>query len=175
MRDLSIGANISWQIAAHEAAAARFQFIEAEHIFTGICSLEKALKLSPEESGLNSQARKALQNEYAILQDLIENLGHNMTQLRRKMRQKLGTGKYEHTEKVIHRSDACKRMFNRAYELASSSKEISCLHLLAAILEKPGANVSYVINESGIGSDTLLKQVIAIIDKEYKADESKTS
>ena len=91
------------------------------------------------------------------------------------MRQKLGTGKYEHTEKVIHRSDACKRMFNRAYELASSSEEISCLHLLAAILEKPGANVSYVINESGIGSDTLLKQVIAIIDKEYKADESKTS
>ncbi len=174
MKDLSVGADLAWRIAAMEAGAARFQFIEAEHIFTGICSLEKVLKLSPEESGLNSQARKALQNEYAILQDLMENSGLNMTQLRRKMRQRLGTGKYEHTEKVIHRSEACKKIFNRAYELASSSEEISCLHLLAVILEKPGSNISYVLSESGISSDTLLKQVIVIIDKEYKADESKT-
>ncbi len=34
--------------------------------------------------------------------------------------------------------------------------------------------ISYVLSESGINSDTLLKQVIAIIDKEYKADESTT-
>ncbi len=175
MKDLSIGADLAWRIAAMEAGAARFQFIEAEHIFTGICSLEKVLKLSPEESGLNSQARKALQNEYAILQDLMENLGLNMTQLRRKMRQKLGTGKYENTEKVIHRSESCKKIFNHAYELASSVDEISCLHLLSAILEKPGSNISYVFSESGVGSDNLLKQVIAIIDKGYKADESKTS
>ena len=143
MKNLSIGTTIAWQIAAMEAGAARFQFIEAEHIFTGICSLEKVLKLSPEESGLNSQARKALRNEYSILQDLIENLGLNMTQLRRKMRQTLGTDNYKHTEKVIHRSEACKKIFNRAYELASSSEEISCLHLLVATLEKPGSNISY--------------------------------
>ncbi len=144
MKNLSVSADLAWRIAAMEAGAARFQFIEAEHIFSGICSLEKALKLSPEESGLNPQARKALQNEYAILQDLIENLGLNMTQLRRKMRQRLGTGKYKHTEKVIHRSEACKKIFNCAYELASSAEEISCLHLLAAILEKPGSNISVV-------------------------------
>ena len=175
MPDLSIGANLAWQIADMEAGAARFQFIEAEHIFTGICSLEKVLKLSPEKSGLNPQAHKSLQNEYVVLQALMENLGLNMTQLRRKICQKLGTDNYKHTEKVIHRSEACKRMFNRAYELASSAEEISCLHLLAAILEKPGSNISYVLSESGISSDTLLKQVIAIIDKGYKADESKTS
>jgi len=133
MNTLSVGANLAWQIAAMEAGAAKFQFIETEHIFMGICSLEKVLKLSPENSGLNQQAYKALQSEHAIL----KNLGLNMTQLRRKIRQNLGTGNFKHTEKVIHRSDACKKMFNRAYELASSSEEISCLHLLAAILEKP--------------------------------------
>ena len=47
MPTLSIGANIAWQIAAAEASAARFQFIEAEHIFIGICSIEKLLMLSP--------------------------------------------------------------------------------------------------------------------------------
>jgi ATP-dependent Clp protease ATP-binding subunit ClpC len=129
MVDLSPGANLAWQIAAMEAGAARFQFIETEHLFIGICRLEKVLKLSPEDSGLNQQAYKALQSEQAILKDLTENLVLNMTQLRRKMRQKLGTGDYKHTEKVIHRSDACRRTFNRANKLGSSSEEISCLHL----------------------------------------------
>ena len=46
MPTLSIGANISWQIAEAEASAAQFQFIEAEHIFIGICSIEKLLMLS---------------------------------------------------------------------------------------------------------------------------------
>ncbi len=30
MKNLSVGANMAWQIAAHEAAAARFQFIEKD-------------------------------------------------------------------------------------------------------------------------------------------------
>jgi len=174
MKDLSVGADLAWRIAAMEAGAAKFQFIEIEHIFIGICSLEKILKLSPAECDLNPQTYKSLQNEHAILQGLMRSSGLDTTQMRRMMRKRLGTGKYEHTGKVIHRNEACKKIFNRAYELASSSEEISCLHLLAAILEKPGSNISYVLNESGISLDTLLKQVIAIIDKEYKADESKT-
>lgn len=32
MQELSTGADLAWQIAAHEAATAKFQFIEAEHI-----------------------------------------------------------------------------------------------------------------------------------------------
>ena len=92
----------------------------------------------------------------------------NMTQLRRKMRQKLGTGNYKHTEKVIHRSDACKKMFNRAHELASSSEEISCLHLLAAILEKPGNNIVHVLSEINVKSDTFLKHVLACLSEKEK-------
>lgn len=109
MKDLSVGANLVWQIAAMEAGAAKFQFIETEHIFIGIFSLEKLLILSPEESGLKPQEIKALQHEYAILQDLMDKTGLNMTQLRRRMRKKLGISDYEHTEKVIHRSEECKK------------------------------------------------------------------
>jgi ATP-dependent Clp protease ATP-binding subunit ClpC len=173
MKDLSVGVNWAWRIAAIEAGAANFQFIETEHIFIGICSLEKVLKLSPEESGLNQQAYEALQNEHAILKDLTENLGLNMTQLRRKMRQKLGAGNYKHTEKVIHRSDACKKMFTRAYELASSSEEVSCLHLLAAILEKPGNNIDHVLSESNVKSDTFLKHILSRLPEKEKAGEIK--
>lgn len=35
MKDLSIGSDISWQLAASEAAAAKFQLIETEHRLTG--------------------------------------------------------------------------------------------------------------------------------------------
>jgi hypothetical protein len=46
MKDLSVGLNWAWRIAAIEAGAAKFQFIVTEHIFIGICSLEKVLKLT---------------------------------------------------------------------------------------------------------------------------------
>ncbi len=81
MKNLSIGANIAWQIAAYEAAAAKFQFIEKEHLFIGICSLEKILKLSPEDSGLNPESLKALQKENAEIQDLLEKVGLNTAHL----------------------------------------------------------------------------------------------
>lgn len=168
MPTLSIGANIAWQIAASEASAARFQFIEAEQIFIGICSLEKVLMLSPEDSGLNPRTIKALQMEHGALKDLMERQHLNMTQLRRMVRKEVDTGGYEHTENVIHRSSACKMMFNRAFEIAFPSDEASCLHLLAAILEKPGIAVSSALVKTGIGPDVFLKHVLARIDKEGK-------
>ena len=44
MPDLSIGLDIAWQIAAIEASGARWEFIEPEHLFIGLCSLEKVLQ-----------------------------------------------------------------------------------------------------------------------------------
>jgi len=41
MTELSFSANLAWQLAAQEAAAARSEFIEPPHILIGICSLEK--------------------------------------------------------------------------------------------------------------------------------------
>ena len=172
MKDLSVGVNWAWRIAAIEAGAAEFQFIETDHIFIGICSLEKVLKLSPDESGLNQQAYKALQSEHAILKNLTDNLGLNMTQLRRKMRQKQGAGNYKHTEKVIHRSDACKGTFNRAYEL-SCSGDMSTLHLLAAIMESPGEHVLQILGLDDAGLDAL-KESLETVSKNQEAVESTT-
>jgi hypothetical protein len=105
---LSIAANIAWNIAATEASAARFQFIEAEQIFIGICSIEKALMISPENSGLNPMAIKSLQAEHGVLKGLTERQGMDMTELRRMVRKGVGAGRYEHTKNAIHRSAGCK-------------------------------------------------------------------
>lgn len=173
MAELSIGANLSWQIAAHEASSASFQFIEQEHIFIGICSLEKVVNLSPEDSGLSSKDFKSLGEEYAILHDSIKKLGLDMTRLRRQMRERLGTGNYKRSEKVIHRSESCKKMFGRAYELAVSG-EISSLHLFASIMENPGGNIIKVLglDENSIG--ILQRELKAVIGKDGES-ESATS
>jgi hypothetical protein len=43
MNKFSPGAALTWQQAAQEAAAARSEFIEPDHILSGACSLGKAL------------------------------------------------------------------------------------------------------------------------------------
>ena len=43
MIELSLSANLAWQLSAQEAAVARSEFIEPQHILIGICSLEKIL------------------------------------------------------------------------------------------------------------------------------------
>ena len=159
MTGLSVGAKLAWQAAVQEAATAKFQFIEPEHIFIGICVLEKVTSLTPEDSGLKAQDYEALQKEHSILQDLIKEFGLNIILLRQGMRKKLGTGAYIHTEKIIHRSEKCKDVFDRANELASSPKKISSLHLLAAILEKSGT-ISKLLSEAHVETGALLKQTL---------------
>lgn len=151
MKDLSIDANISWQLAAREAAAAKCQFIEKEHVFIGIFSLEKVLSLGQEGSELSPQDFSALQKEQDGLQTVMKKLNLDMTQLRRRMRKILGTGNYQHTEKVTHRSEKCKGMFARAYELAASSETVSVFHLLDAIMEEPGDYIlkALALDENG--------------------------
>ena len=41
MANLSPGANLAWHIAAYEAGEAEYHFIEKEHLFIGILSLDK--------------------------------------------------------------------------------------------------------------------------------------
>jgi ATP-dependent Clp protease ATP-binding subunit ClpC len=171
MKVLSVGANLSWQIAAAEAGAANHQYIEKEHILIGIYSLEKILMLNPEESGLKPQDRQALQVEHDAMEDVLRGFELEFTQLRRQLRKRLGEGKYKHTEKVVHRSEACKRIFIRADVLAASTGEISCLHLLAAILEEPGGTLGSVLAEAGVKTADLRERAIAFGTQEQRGDQ----
>lgn len=170
MKNLSIGSSFAWQIAANEAAAGKFQFIEKEHVFIGILSLGKLLMLSPEKSGLKSQDRQALQIESDFIEDLLREFEIDSTQLRRQLREKLGDGNYERTEKVVHRSEACKRVFKRTEELAASSKEISCLHLFAALMEEPQDIINEVVQAAGTEPAALRERALAFMDSWQKGD-----
>jgi ATP-dependent Clp protease ATP-binding subunit ClpC len=171
MKELSVGASVAWQMAAGEAAAANHQFIEKEHILIGIFSLEKLLILNAEESGLKPQERQAVQVEHDVIEDVLRGFELDSTQLRRLLRKRLGQGNYKHTEKVVHRSDACKKIFNRAGELPTPTREITCLHLLAAILEEPGKVISQVLNDAGVKPADLRECALACANKGQHRDQ----
>ena len=168
MADFSVGVFLSWQIAAGEAAAANHQFIEKEHILIGIFSLEKLFILNAEESGLKPQERHAVQVEHDVIEDVLRGFELDLTQLRRQLRKRLGQGNYKHAEKVIHRSDACKNIFNRAGELPTPTREITCLHLLAAILEEPGKVISQMLNDVGVKPADLRERALACTIREQR-------
>ncbi len=171
MKVLSVGANLAWQIAAAEAGAASHQYIEKEHILIGTCSLEKILMLNSKESGLKPQDRQAVQAEHDVIEDVFHSFEIDSTQIRRLLRKMLVEGNYKHSEKVIHRSEACKQIFKRAEEIAASGREISCLDLLTAILEEPGRVITQVIGDAGVKPADLRECALACAKKGQHRDQ----
>jgi ATP-dependent Clp protease ATP-binding subunit ClpC len=163
MKKLSVGASFAWRMAAGEAASANHQYIEREHVLIGICSLEKALK--PGRIELDPPAKQALQVENDAVEDVLHSFELDATRLRRLVRERLGAGNYERSGKVVHRSEAGKRLFERAGELPPSTEEITSLHLLAAILEDPGNVIGSALDdEAGVKPSDLREAALA-----YKA------
>ncbi len=159
MQQLSNGTAMAWQVAAGEAAAALNQYIEKEHLLIGICSLEKVLILIDQQPE-GTELKPYLLAENEAVNDCLRAFELDSTVLRRRVREELGTGEYQHAEKVMHRSEACKGYFNRAAELAGTGRETTCLHLMAAVLEEPGDKITAVLNESGVEPADLLRKVI---------------
>ncbi|MCL6450280.1 MAG: ATP-dependent Clp protease ATP-binding subunit [Acetobacteraceae bacterium] len=146
MKGLSVGATLAWQIAAAETAAAGHQYIEKEQVLIGVCSLEKAVRAG---LGLSPQAREALEAERRDIDDVLRAFELDAARLRRDLRQRSGVGGYQHAGQVVHRSEACRQAFRRAEELAEAAAEVSCLHLLAAVLESPGPVIEQALAEGG--------------------------
>ena len=138
---LSLPANFAWQVAAQEATAAQFEFIEPEHILIGICSLEKFLA-SADEAQLDPISRQKVIVENGVIKDMLRGYELDLSQLRRSLRKELGEGHYARTEHTVHRSPACKQVFERAAKLVLSDGQVSCLQLFQAILEHPTPVIS---------------------------------
>jgi len=162
MKKLSFAAAAAWQISAQEAAAGEYTLIEVEHLLLGILSLEK-LQPGGAMNELDPLSQKALRAETAAVEDVLGAFELDPTSLRHSVRQRLGKGTGRSAEKTVHRSPASRQVFRRAGELASAGDEITCLHLLAAILEQPSAVVSSVLEEAGVKAGALLGSVQVMI------------
>jgi ATP-dependent Clp protease ATP-binding subunit ClpC len=160
MSRLSGPASLAWQIAAQEAAEAQHQFIEPEHLFVGILSLEKIHGAGEELAELRD-LRQPLQDECDAIENALDGLGLEAALLRRRVREWIGRGRYERLEHVVHRSDACKKLFDRAAELTPPGSDMTSLHLLAAITDNPGETIRKVIEEAGAKPADLRERALA--------------
>jgi ATP-dependent Clp protease ATP-binding subunit ClpC len=164
MTELSVPANLAWQLAAQEAAAAQFEFIEPEHILIGVCSLEKLIALA-DETQLDPAARQMLIAEKDAIDDTLRKLELDAMQLRRNVRSELGQGNSKRSERIVHRSPACKQVFELAGVLAEPTdepgQEVSCNHLLTTILERPTPVITKVLEARGIVPSNLRDRAIA--------------
>jgi len=170
MLRLSEAASISWQLAISEAAAAKYKFVETEHVLVGVLGIEKAIFLRPEKLGLDKADWQAFKEESARFGKILDSLGINPKRMRRRMRAKLGDGGFEHTGRVVHRSNQSKRMFKRAGGLAAQDQEVNCLHLFAAIIEEPGDVITRVFQERGLHPERVHDCILTEIKEGSKED-----
>lgn len=146
MNPLSFSADMAWRIAAYEAAASGYKFIEKEHLLIGIVSIEKLIADGPEQAGIKQNDWQVLKAEHSLFKRVLRSHGIDETKLRRTIRKRLGNGGYKHTEKTIHRSEECKAVFAKAADIPDL-KLITTLHLAAAIAGKPGDILTTVFAE----------------------------
>lgn len=145
MISLSPAAAIAWKIAASEAQLARSECIEKVHLFIGILSLDKAL-LSRNYI-LDKKDTQEILKEKNTLDFPLRNTGMDAVTIRRNIRTALTKGSSIHHDTVIHRSLACKKIFEQAF-LRSDGKDVTCIHLFNSILNNPGTTISGVLDRA---------------------------
>ncbi len=141
---------MAWQIGAGEAVAALSGLIEKDHLFIGLCKVDEALN-SP-------GAEKLLREESERLTASFEASKVDRARVRRRVRELLGKGNPDNTlpdRQDMHRSNACRRTFDLAADLALKHKSpvIHSLHLLSALLQNPGPRIAQAITSSGVNFD----------------------
>ncbi len=165
MPELSQGAYLAWRLAASETARSMHLCIEKEFVLIGLCNLGRWLrsKAQGENSPLRGQALQAVSAEAQRVEAALKACAVAPDLLCHAVRTAVGKGPYQRSSEIVHRSTACKACFQRAEAIAKSARatEVHCLHLLAAILEQPGALMTRVFTEVGVDIEALLTAVKA--------------
>jgi ATP-dependent Clp protease ATP-binding subunit ClpC len=168
MKPFSISVDTAWKLAVWEASAAKSRFIEKEHAVIGLLSLEKVAAGKPDDLKLNREQWNGVRAEWAALREVFSACSLNATALRRELRNAIGTGTHQHSEKVIHRSAECKAFFQIAAALAGEAEQVSALHLLAAIVGEPGELLAQLLANHAVTPADLKTQLLERTSQGFK-------
>jgi len=139
---VSPGVSLAWRIAAAEAAQAGAEYIEKEHLLIGIYSLETIL---PSKGSPQQKAPMSIFNEKKAIEFLLGNADLDPAAVRLKIRNALPRGRIPGKGRVVHRSPGCRGCFEKAAAHAGDN-EVTCIHLLNAILDDPGLLIAGVMD-----------------------------
>lgn len=163
MPNLSIGLNFAWQTAASEVVRSRYEFIEPEHLFIGVCKLGNLPTLKNwGDLQLPADALASLKTEAEVVSALFSNSRIDRITLYREVRKQLGAGNYSaNRRKQISRSAASRRAFERAAELAANTQPTTSLHLLLAILENEPGRCAAAMRQKGVDLPAFRRAILA--------------
>lgn len=142
------------QLAAREAAAARFSEIEPEHLLMGTL---KFAELPADELG-DREGQDAgvaqLLGDIEPIRQFLAKRKLDGTQVRRRLRSRLGQGERAPNDDGLRRSAACKQLFTSAARQAGEAGEtaVSPVHLLEAISASPTPLIQEVLGADQAGS-----------------------
>jgi len=135
---------LAWQIAAVEARYLGAGYVEPEHIFIGLLSLDKILM---RKASLNeAQTMAGVSDEWEAIAAILELTGHDPIVLRRLMRAALRHDRNGDDRTIIHRSPTCHALFSRAASLAGT-RPLTANDLFSAIMEQPGEVIPGILAE----------------------------
>ncbi|HEY85058.1 MAG TPA: hypothetical protein G4N96_08125 [Chloroflexi bacterium] len=133
--------SLALQIAAVEAADTRYEFIEPEHLFVGLCKLEGFANTNRLRAlGVPETQVELLAAEIDLLMGLFGRFGIKPSTFRYALRQRKGTGTFcppvSDKDWMMHRSPESRKIFEVAEQIArqSDSSMAAAFHLLAALL-----------------------------------------
>jgi hypothetical protein len=139
---LSPASILAWKIARFEALRAGSRYLEKEHLFIGLCSLEKVLSVN--DLVRHRPVAQSVLYEKDTLDLALKKTRMDAATFRQKVRNTLPRGEGEKNAKVIHRSPDCRTCFDLAAAHAKD-KEITCIYLLDSIFENPGPIILNVL------------------------------
>jgi len=154
-----------WTIAADEALAGNSEEIEPAHLLLGLLKL---CDLGPDElAAVAAGAEAAVQRELEIdaerLRGLVARAGLDATRFRRRLRAQVTRAPAAPPREIeeLHRSQASRRVFDRAGKLAAAAGERALRpeHLLLALLQMPDRPWQSVATE--LGSEQALSRLAA--------------
>ncbi len=167
---ISAGTQLVWSLSGSEAVNLGMPMIEPDHLF---CALLKFSEL--DNSTINSLLNDAgdLESVYDERDNLVlalEDLGQSTVEIRHAIRNEAEHGNSKLEGNLIHRSEASRKLFERAIEKANSQGEpVHPTHLLSVILAEPTTAMKKALKKEDGIPDWLLEKEGD--DKKEEADE----
>jgi len=149
---VSVSIELIWRIAAREAIAGEYMEILPEHFLAAVFKFSELPVAALEQ--LNSEAAhvKELAEEMRGIDEALKQRALDSTELRYKIRARLGKGGAPYSGGQIHRAQSSREIFEQAQKLAAEAESsvFMAIHVLLALLCDPTPLISELLGHSSL-------------------------
>lgn len=153
-----------WPLARIEAVVSGYENIEPEHMFNALLKFAELSSTEMELVFRNGEYLKVLLEEQADVKKVLEKYGFSVpvetTSARHHLRELMGHGGFHHNQNIVHRSDASRRLCQKAEELAMAAHKSTWqgAHLAEVLLKSPEGYLAQVMISKSSAAPSKLEE-----------------